>query len=154
MNISVEVVMALGAVLVALIHFLHVLVLRPKSLRGKLHTQGIRGPSPDFYFGNIKEMNTLLLQQQNKLCVRHKEEQDEDVCVSISHKWTSTLFPHIQKWRSQYGHLLSPFLPPLLFYFIYFFIFLCLVMVKVKEAKNTSCPLNHFDENFIKNEKA
>jgi len=33
MSISVEVVVTLGAVLVALIHFLQVLVLRPKSLK-------------------------------------------------------------------------------------------------------------------------
>jgi len=111
MSIVVEVMVALVAVLVALIHFLHVLVLRPRSLRAKLHTQGIHGPSPDFYFGNIKEMKTLLLQQQTQV---KQNKQEQDVCASISHSWTSTLFPHIHKWRKQYGQLLSPFL-----YFIF-----------------------------------
>jgi len=102
MSMSVEVVVALAAVLVALIHFLQVLVLRPKLLRAKLHRQGIHGPSPHFYLGNIQEMKTLLVQQQ-QLCVKQKDEQKEDICDTISHSWTSRLFPHIQKWRSQYG---------------------------------------------------
>ncbi|MCI73694.1 cytochrome P450 family protein, partial [Trifolium medium] len=51
MSIVVEVVVALGAVLVGLIHILHVLILRPRSLRSKLDKQGIHGPSPHFYFG-------------------------------------------------------------------------------------------------------
>lgn len=108
MSIVVEVMVALVAVLVALIHFLHVLVLRLRSLRAKLHRQGIHGPSPDFYFGNIKEMKTLLLQQQTQVKQIKQEHEDEDVCASISHSWTSTVFPHIHKWRKQYGKLLSP----------------------------------------------
>ncbi|XP_045798276.1 cytochrome P450 714C2-like [Trifolium pratense] len=103
MSIAVEVVVALGAVLFGLIHFLNVLVLRPKSLRSKLHKQGIHGPTPHFYFGNIQEMKTLLLQQQESQAKQKQEKEDEDVCVSISHNWTSTLFPHIHKWRKQYG---------------------------------------------------
>ncbi|WJX76132.1 hypothetical protein P8452_59583 [Trifolium repens] len=108
MSISIEVVVALGAVLVVLIHFLYVFVLRPKSLRSKLHKQGIHGPSPHFFFGNILEIKTLLLQQQESQA-KHKQEEDEDVCVSISHNWTSNLLPHIHKWRKQYGptHLFS-----------------------------------------------
>ncbi|WJX76130.1 hypothetical protein P8452_59581 [Trifolium repens] len=101
MSIVVEVVVALGAILFGLIHLLHVLVLRPKSLRTKLHKQGIHGPSPHFYFGNIPQMKTLILQQQESQAKQKQE--DEDVCVSISHNWTSTLFPHIHKWRNQYG---------------------------------------------------
>jgi hypothetical protein len=108
MSRDVEVIVALGAVLVVSIHFLNVLVLKPKSLRSKLHKQGIHGPSPHFYFGNIQEIKTLILQQQESQAKQKQE--DEDVCVSISHNWTSTLFPHIHKWRNQYGQLLSPFL--------------------------------------------
>jgi len=105
MSIVIEVLVALGAVFIALIHFLHVLVLRPRSLRAKLHRQGIDGPSPHFYFGNIKEMKTLLLQQQTQVKQKNK---DEDGFVSISHSWTTTLFPHIHKWTNQYGQLLCP----------------------------------------------
>ncbi|XP_058739548.1 cytochrome P450 714C2-like [Vicia villosa] len=97
MSIVVEVAVSLGAVLVVFIHFLHVLVLRPKSLRAKLHRQGIHGPSPHFYFGNIPQIKTLLLQQHEQ------QQQDEQFPVSISHRWTSNLFPHIHNWTNQYG---------------------------------------------------
>jgi hypothetical protein len=120
MSIAIEVVVALGAVLVVLIHFLHVLVLRPKSLRSKLHKQGIHGPTPHFYFGNIQEMKTLLLQQQESSQAKHKQEEEKDVCVSISHNWTSNLLPHIHKWKKQYGQLLSPPLS---------YLFACLVFI-------------------------
>ena len=89
----------LGAVLVVLAHFFHILVLKPKSLRAKLQKQGIDGPSPHFYFGNIPEMKSLLLEAHNK----------DGVPTSISHNWLSTVFPHILKWRKQYGQLLYPF---------------------------------------------
>jgi hypothetical protein len=108
MSKAIEVVVALGAVLVVLIHFLYVFVLRPKSLRSKLHKQGIHGPSPHFFFGNILEIKTLLLQQQESQAKHKQEEEDKDVCVSISHNWTSNLLPHIHKWRKQYGQLLPP----------------------------------------------
>ncbi|XP_024630270.1 cytochrome P450 714C2 isoform X2 [Medicago truncatula] len=52
MSIVIEVlVMALGAVLVSLIHFLNVLILRPRSLRAKLHRQG---PTYLFSTGSIQ----------------------------------------------------------------------------------------------------
>lgn len=105
MSIVIEVLVALGAVLVSLIHFLNVLILRPRSLRAKLHRQGIDGPSPHFYFGNIKEMKTLLLQQQSQV---KQKKQEEHGFVSISHSWTTTLLPHIHKWTNQYGQLLRP----------------------------------------------
>lgn len=95
----------LGMVLVLLMHVFNVLVLRPRSLRAKLHRQGIHGPSPHFYFGNIPEMKTLLLQVQSAPITQVKDKDDHD---SLSHKWPFTLFPHIQKWISQYGQLLWP----------------------------------------------
>ncbi|KAK7350480.1 hypothetical protein VNO77_09169 [Canavalia gladiata] len=85
----------LGAVLVLLLHVFNILVLRPRSLRAKLQKQGIDGPSPHFYFGNIPEIKTLLLQ------VRSEQVKDKD--VSVSHTWPFTLFPQIQKWVNQYG---------------------------------------------------
>ncbi|XP_027337137.1 cytochrome P450 714C2-like [Abrus precatorius] len=88
----------LGAVLVVLMHVFKVLVLRPRSLRAKLQRQGIHGPSPHFYFGNIPEMKTLLLQVQSAPTI-----QVQDKHVSISHTWPFTLFPHVQKWIQKYG---------------------------------------------------
>ncbi|KHN31096.1 Cytochrome P450 734A1 [Glycine soja] len=84
----------LGMVLVLLMHVFNVLALRSRSPRGKLHRQGIHGPSPHFYFGNIPEMKTLLLQVQSAPTTQVK---DKDQHVSLSHKWPFTLFPHIQK---------------------------------------------------------
>ncbi|QCE04813.1 cytokinin trans-hydroxylase [Vigna unguiculata] len=90
----------LGAVLVLLIHVFNVLVLRPRSMRAKLQKQGIKGPSPHFYFGNIPEMKNILLQVHSTPATEDKE-KDED--FSVSHKWPFTLFPHVQKWINQYG---------------------------------------------------
>src|SRR4051812_47440613 len=88
----------LGVILVILVHILNVLVLRPKSLRAKLQRQGINGPSPHFYFGNIPEMKRLV-QENNK----------DGVSTSISHhNWHSNLFPYIYEWRKQYGKLFYP----------------------------------------------
>ncbi|KAL5161588.1 Cytochrome P450 714C2 [Glycine soja] len=95
---TVQVVLV--AVVVVLIHVFNVLLLRSRSLRAKLHRQGIHGPSPHFYFGNIPEMKTLLLQVQSAPITQVKDKDDHD---SLSHKWPFTLFPHIQKWISQYG---------------------------------------------------
>ncbi|XP_068478705.1 cytochrome P450 714C2-like [Phaseolus vulgaris] len=90
----------LGVALVTLIHGLNVLVLRPRSMREKLKRQGIKGPSPHFYFGNIPEMKNIMLQVQSESATKVKEEDEE---VSVSHKWPFTIFPHIQKWINQYG---------------------------------------------------
>jgi len=94
----------LGAVLVLLIHVFNVLVLRPRSMRAKLQKQGIKGPSPHFYFGNIPEMKNILLQVHSTPATEDKE-KDED--FSVSHKWPFTLFPHVQKWINQYGELVT-----------------------------------------------
>ncbi|RZC02536.1 Cytochrome P450 714C2 isoform F [Glycine soja] len=97
---TVQVVLV--AVVVVLIHVFNVLLLRSRSLRAKLHRQGIHGPSPHFYFGNIPEMKTLLLQVQSAPITQVKDKDDHD---SLSHKWPFTLFPHIQKWISQYDSI-------------------------------------------------
>lgn len=92
----------LGIILVTLIHALYVLILRPRLLRAKLHRQGIHGPSPHFYFGNIPEMKSLLLS-----ATQTQSKENGDVSsASISHNWHSTLFPHFHKWRKQYGQFL------------------------------------------------
>ncbi|RDX73903.1 Cytochrome P450 714C2 [Mucuna pruriens] len=97
---SMQMQVVLGVVLVVLMHVFNALVLRPRSLRAKLHRQGIYGPSPHFYFGNIPEMKALLLQVQSAPTTQFK---DKDGHVSVSHAWPFTLFPHIQNWINQYG---------------------------------------------------
>ncbi|RDY01134.1 Cytochrome P450 714C2, partial [Mucuna pruriens] len=97
---TMQMQVVLGAVLVVLMHVFNVLVLRPRSLRAKLHRQGIHGPSPHFYLGNIPEMKTILHQVQSTPTTQLK---DKDERVSVSHAWPFTLFPHIQNWINQYG---------------------------------------------------
>ncbi|XP_047149711.1 cytochrome P450 714C2-like [Vigna umbellata] len=91
----------LGAVLALLIHVFNVFVFRPRSMRAKLQKQGIKGPSPHFYFGNIPEMKKILLQIQSAAPATEVKEKDEG--FSLSHNWPFTLFPHVYKWINQYG---------------------------------------------------
>ena len=97
----------LGAFLVLLFHVFNELVLKPRSLRSKLQRQGIHGPSPHFYFGNIPQKK-MILQQTHSSASTQDKDKDKDKGVSISHSWYSTLFPHVEKWRKQYGQLLCP----------------------------------------------
>lgn len=95
----------LGAVLALLIHVFNVFVFRPRSMRAKLQKQGIKGPSPHFYFGNIPEIKSILLQVQSAAPATEVTEKDEG--SSLSHNWPFTLFPHVQKWIKQYGELVT-----------------------------------------------
>jgi len=73
-------------------------------MREKVQKQGIKGPSPHFYFGNIPEMKKILLQVHSASVTEVKEKDEKG---SVSHKWPFTLFPHIQKWINQYGELVT-----------------------------------------------
>ncbi|CAL0324349.1 unnamed protein product [Lupinus luteus] len=82
--------------MVFLLHVINVLVLKPRSLRAKLHRQGIKGPTPHFFFGNNHEMKRL-----HAIATTN---QDKEKDGFISHNWPSRLFPYIEKWRNQYGY--------------------------------------------------
>ncbi|MED6143785.1 hypothetical protein PIB30_009287 [Stylosanthes scabra] len=92
---------------VVLLHIVNELFLKPRSLRSKLQKQGIHGPSPHFYFGNIPEKNNILeqhLQAHNNNVASSQQHKDKAVSASIiSHRWYPNLFPHVEKWRNQYG---------------------------------------------------
>ena len=97
-----------GGFILLLVHLFNLLILKPKLLRAKLQRQGIRGPSPSFLFGNIPEMKRIQLQLQlhstPKATSTTKEHVSEsDHPVAISHNWPSILFPHLERWRNQYG---------------------------------------------------
>ncbi|KAF7825038.1 cytochrome P450 714C2-like [Senna tora] len=68
-------------------------------MREKLRKQRIDGPTPHFFFGNIPQIKRLQSQFQSTT-EQHKS-------ASISHRWPSTLFPHMEKWRQQYGPICS-----------------------------------------------
>ena len=59
-KITVSVV--IGGFIVLIMALYNLLVLKPKLLGAKLQRQGIRGPSPSFFFGNIPEMKRIQLQ--------------------------------------------------------------------------------------------
>ncbi|KAK7277202.1 hypothetical protein RIF29_18353 [Crotalaria pallida] len=88
---------------VLVLYVFNVLVLKPRSLRAKLQRQGINGPTPHFFFGNIPEMKSTLLQVQSTKQDKEGDENDHD--LSLSHTWPSTMFPHVQKWRNRYGSM-------------------------------------------------
>ena len=86
------------------------LILKPKRQRSKLEKQGIRGPYPSFFLGNIPEIKTIHLNLHRSATA--KAEADP-----IDHDWPSTIFPHLQQWRAEYG---LPFISlSLSFTFIY-----------------------------------
>ena len=98
-KITVSVV--IGGFIVLLMQLYNLLVLKPKLLRAKLQRQGIRGPSPSFFFGNIPEMKRIQLQvHSTPKTTATKEYGCPD---AITHYWPSTLFPHLEQWRNEYG---------------------------------------------------
>ncbi|KAA0039593.1 cytochrome P450 714C2-like protein [Cucumis melo var. makuwa] len=66
---------------------------KPKTLRSKLRKQGIDGPPPSSLLGNLSEIKNI-----RALTSQTKSKQHD----SITHGWTSILFPHLELWRNQY----------------------------------------------------
>ena len=102
-KITVSVV--IGGFIVLLMQLYNLLVLKPKLLRAKLRRQGIRGPSPSFFFGNIPEMKRIQLQVHATPKTTATKEYDHP--DAIAHDWPSTIFPHLEQWRNEYGTSLA-----------------------------------------------
>ncbi|XP_054807904.1 cytochrome P450 714C2-like isoform X3 [Prosopis cineraria] len=86
----------LGGLFVLAFHALVALFLKPRLTRESLRTQGIYGPFPHFFFGNVPEMKSLLQEV-------HDQSRSQPEASPICHRWPFTLFPHLPKWRNQYG---------------------------------------------------
>ncbi|KAL5795113.1 hypothetical protein ACOSP7_003707 [Xanthoceras sorbifolium] len=84
----------IGGVVGLLFYLYNLLLLRPKLLRSKLQKQGISGPSPSFFLGNIPEMKRIQLQVST---------QKDKNKVGLDHDWPSTVFPFVEKWKNEYG---------------------------------------------------
>ncbi|CAL5398173.1 unnamed protein product [Camellia sinensis] len=93
---------ALGGFVVLFVHLYNVLVWKPRRLRSKLQSQGIRGPSPTFLYGNIPEIKRIQLQMRSK-STTPKDHRHHDGGGEIAHDWPATVFPHIEQWRNEYG---------------------------------------------------
>ncbi|KAG2672066.1 hypothetical protein I3843_13G021300 [Carya illinoinensis] len=92
----------LGGLLVFGLHLYDLLILKPKRLRSKLQKQAIRGPSPSFLLGNIPDMKKIYLKVQ-AAAAETNPKHDNPSLNHISHAWPSTIFPHLEQWRHEYG---------------------------------------------------
>ncbi|KAJ4807400.1 Cytochrome P450 714C3 [Rhynchospora pubera] len=72
--------------------------LNPKIIREKLRCQGISGPKPSLFVGNILQMKRL--QKEAK-----KQPRDELSGAHFVGDYTSVIFPHLILWRKAYGQL-------------------------------------------------
>ena len=67
---------------------------KPQTLRSKLRKQGIDGPPPSSLLGNLSQIKNLRALTPQTKSTEHN---------SITHAWTSNLFPHLELWRNRYG---------------------------------------------------
>ncbi|XP_028804720.1 cytochrome P450 714C2-like [Neltuma alba] len=90
------VTLILGGLSLLVYYAANALFLKPRSKRERLRKQGIDGPLPHIFFGNIPEIKSLRIQEVQSRSLN-------EVASAISHRWPFTIFPHLQKWRKQYG---------------------------------------------------
>ncbi|XP_078180989.1 cytochrome P450 714C2-like [Carex rostrata] len=72
--------------------------LNPKKIREKLRYQGISGPKPSLFYGNILEMKKI--QNEAKM-----QPQEELRLARYVGDYTSVIFPYLNSWRKAYGQL-------------------------------------------------
>lgn len=65
-------------------------------MRRKLKMQGVKGPSPSLFRGNVPEMQKI----QSQTISNSKHYSGDNI---IAHDYTSSLFPYLNHWRKQYG---------------------------------------------------
>ena len=83
-------------------YFYYVVWLRPERIREKLRKQGIRGPWPSFFYGNIQEMKKIeSTAKKGPRKGRH-----------LKHSHVTTLFPSFEKSMVR----ISDFSPPSLIF--------------------------------------
>ncbi|KAG9443319.1 hypothetical protein H6P81_014659 [Aristolochia fimbriata] len=68
--------------------------LKPQRIRRKLEKQGIHGPRPSFFFGNIPEIKKI-----NAKAVRATPEPGGP----LYHDYHKYIFPHLEQWKKIYG---------------------------------------------------
>ncbi|KAF5462424.1 hypothetical protein F2P56_018430 [Juglans regia] len=75
-------------------HLYNTVWVKSKRIRKKLGIQGIKGPPPSFFSGNLSEMQKI--QSQATKAPNHADQ-------IVAHDYTSTLFPYFEQWRKEYG---------------------------------------------------
>ncbi|XP_010922815.1 cytochrome P450 714C2 [Elaeis guineensis] len=83
-----------GFVSFALFYLYNILWLRPEKIRNKLRSQGIKGPSPSLFYGNILDMRRM---------VQGEKKIQKDGSRHLAAGYTSALFPYFMRWRKEYG---------------------------------------------------
>ncbi|XP_077216501.1 cytochrome P450 714C2-like [Tasmannia lanceolata] len=71
-----------------------ILWLKPGRMRERIRKQGIEGPPPSFFYGNILEMKSI----QSTVAKASIEAGGH-----ASHNYTSILFPYFERWSKDYG---------------------------------------------------
>ncbi|KAK4273793.1 hypothetical protein QN277_017122 [Acacia crassicarpa] len=72
---------------------------KSERVRRKLRAQGIRGPPPSLFYGNLPLMQKLQSQSKPSSLSSHHSH------LFVAHDYTSNLFPYLEHWRRQYGPL-------------------------------------------------
>ncbi|XP_047328810.1 cytochrome P450 714A1-like [Impatiens glandulifera] len=88
----------------------HALWLRPQCvIRSKLRSQGIRGPTPSFLYGNLPEMKRIEAATANKSTEAAAAIKSTGAATRtgdfVAHDYTSKIFPYFEIWRKQYGSI-------------------------------------------------
>ncbi|XP_047327492.1 cytochrome P450 714A1-like [Impatiens glandulifera] len=89
--------------LLIIMYCFHALWLRPQWARLKLRSQGIRGPTPSFLYGNLPEMQRI--QASSAAAARKSTGAANRAGEFVAHDYTSTVFPYFEIWRKQYGSI-------------------------------------------------
>lgn len=66
-------------------------------MRRRLTMQGVKGPPPSLFRGNVPEMQRI--ESQTMI---NKHYSGDNI---IAHDYTSSLFPYLDHWQKQYGML-------------------------------------------------
>ncbi|VVB17256.1 unnamed protein product [Arabis nemorensis] len=67
-------------------------------VRRRLAVQGVKGPPPSLFCGNVPEMQRI----QSQTTINSKQYSGDNI---IAHDYTSSLFPYLDHWRKQYGRV-------------------------------------------------
>ncbi|EXC21096.1 Cytokinin hydroxylase [Morus notabilis] len=82
-----------------LVHVYNSVWLKSERVRRKLRMQGIKGPPPSFFYGNLPEMQKIIQLHAIKAAAPNHDSE------FVAHDYTSTLFPYLEQWRKEYGLL-------------------------------------------------
>ncbi|WCJ30496.1 Cytochrome P450 714A1 [Euphorbia peplus] len=91
-----------AGVFAVIIHLFNSVVIKSRRVKEKLRKQGIKGPSSSsFLYGNLPEIQKIT--QMNFTAVKFSSFTGGDDIVA--HDYTSSIFPHFEHWRKQYGQM-------------------------------------------------